>query len=168
MEESTVRDVYGRALRYGMQLTRNPDDASDLVHTALLRCMEYEENHAIEDFPTFLMRVMRNEFVSLGRRQRVIQFTSIEAMQEQHAGETPRAFGSRDLRIDGYCDTAFLMDCIEGLAPLHREAVRLLCVEELKYEEAAELLGGLSVGTLKSRLSRARKKIAIRWDAASE
>lgn len=56
-----------------------------------------------------------------------------------------------------------LRRCIDGLSPIHREVLHLTFVESMPYRDIAELLA-ISLGTVKSRLSNAKRALAIALD----
>ncbi|MBB3997391.1 sigma-70 family RNA polymerase sigma factor [Aureimonas pseudogalii] len=142
--------------RYALSLTRNREDAEDLVHDTLLRAIEREEQFRPgRNLRTWLLSILHNRFVDGARARR-----SEAARDAEFAQGTPAAMpGAQEpaLRL------AELRRSFAALPEEQRAALHLVVVEGLSYEEAAETLG-IPQGTLVSRLSRAR----VRLRAADE
>jgi RNA polymerase sigma-70 factor (ECF subfamily) len=144
-------DVLGQlpALRrYARSLAGDEADAEDLVHDALVRA--YERRRTFRpggNLRTWLLSVLHNTFVS-GWRSRRAELARI-------AGATELA----DPRIgpgqDGAVRLAELMQAFRALPEEQRATLHLVAVEGLSYQEAALALG-IPIGTLMSRLGRAR------------
>lgn len=137
-------------------LTGNPTRADDLVQDALLRAWDKRRLwQAGSDLRAWLFTIMHNIFVNqlaLARRDR--QTVSIDA------GEDGGAVWQIPVRPTQYArvDLIEMMHEIECLPVEQREVLLLAAVEELRYEEIATVLG-IPVGTVMSRLSRARAKL---------
>jgi RNA polymerase sigma factor (sigma-70 family) len=67
-------------------------------------------------------------------------------------------------RLDAEREARELVDRLESLSRSHRDVVGLCVLAELTYEEAAEALG-IPIGTVRSRLARARRQLAETADA---
>lgn len=136
--------------RYALVLTRNRDEAEDLVQECLARAISAAGTYRPgSDMRAWLFRILHNVHVSAMRRRRVR-----EAFQaESGAGTGPDAHedAAQHRRLE-------VRDVLAALALLpdeQREAVTLIAIDEVKYEEAARILG-VPVGTLMSRLGRGR------------
>ena len=146
--------LYNAALRW----TRQPAEASDLVQETYLRAYRTFDNfEAGTNAKAWLLAIAYSIFVNRYRRQRRERHAvSIEDIGEWHeafaapSSERPDAQLGRE-RMAGEIEHA-----LETLPELFRSAVLLVHVDELSYEEAATALG-CPVGTLRSRLHRARK-----------
>lgn len=136
--------------RYARGLTRDPEAADDLVQDALLRAME--KRHlwkADSNMRAWLYRILHNTFVNNQRRARVRRMESVddhEARMGTAAGQYDRVL-LRTLELE-----------LHQLPAAHRQVVMLVGVEGLAYEEAAGIVG-CPVGTIRSRLSRARETL---------
>jgi RNA polymerase sigma-70 factor (ECF subfamily) len=153
-----MRAVYNTALR----LTHRPEDASDLAQETYLRAYRAFESFASgTNCKAWLFTILYSVFVNRYRkRQREPRRVSIEDLEERYhvflKAEGPAdpllalgAFESRPLDAE-------VEDALLQLPESFRSAVLLVDVEELSYEEAAAALG-CPVGTLRSRLFRARR-----------
>ena len=146
--------VYHAALRW----TRQPAEASDLVQETYLRAYRtFDSFEAGTNAKAWLLAIAYSIFVNQYRKQqREPRAVSIEDVGDWHtafatsSSEHPEAKLLRD-RMASEVETA-----LDGLPELFRSAVLLVDIDELSYEEAATALG-CPVGTLRSRLHRARK-----------
>lgn len=150
-------DVY----RFALSLTRDPADAQDIVQETYLRA--YRSWHTFEpgsDCRRWLFTICRNAFLR-SRQQTRHEVDAIDGDTEAIAsarehGEmildgTDRLLSSVDL---GPALARALADLDEPF----RSAVQLVDVEDQSYEAAAEILG-VPIGTVRSRLFRARRQL---------
>jgi len=155
---------YQRAVhRLAWSLTRNASDADDLAQEAFVRAWG-----AIGRFETgaplypWLARIVTNLAFSLFRRRKRRPEESIEPHVEarRHWGveEDPADHAARDEHH------ALLRACFAELAPEHQAVLALRVVQDLSYDEIARSLG-VPVGTVMSRLSRARADLKRRLAA---
>jgi RNA polymerase sigma-70 factor (ECF subfamily) len=152
-------------------IVRTPEDADDLVQETFIRAYRYLDRFDAERaFRPWLFKIGVNLCYHHLRRSRREAWVSLD---EEHP-ETGRARLER-LETPGAVaavtrplETARLAAAIDRLPPLHRTILVLRAVHELRYEEIAETLG-VPVGTVMSRLSRARRALKeLLADASSE
>jgi RNA polymerase sigma-70 factor, ECF subfamily len=148
--------LYNTALRW----TREPAKASDLVQETYLRAYRTFDNfEAGTNAKTWLLTIAYSIFVNWYRKQRrEPHVVSIEDLGDWHdAFVAPRSDRPEtELGKEGMA--AEVEEALHGLPEPFRSALLLVDVEELTYEEAATTLG-CPVGTLRSRLHRARKRL---------
>lgn len=164
--ESHLGQLYGTARR----LTRHPDDAEDLVADTVERAWKGIET--LEDparIGPWLMRIMTNHFIS-ERRKAVYRTPHEEYIEEPEGDEKPFSIFERlhqpILLWWGNPEQQFLdrlmqediEAALDGLPDGFRVVIVLADVEGMKYHEIAESLG-LPVGTVRSRLARARSQM---------
>lgn len=140
--------------RFALSLTRRPDLADDLVQITAERAFaargRYDPSVRLD---AWLFRILRNAFIDMTRRDKV-RGVSVDVY------DTPEA-----ATVDGasVTETALMLgsaqDAIARLPDEQRQVMVLICVEEMSYAEAAEVLG-IPQGTVMSRLSRARLAVA--------
>ncbi|MBW3619511.1 MAG: sigma-70 family RNA polymerase sigma factor [Actinobacteria bacterium] len=154
--------LYGVAMR----LTRDPHDAEDVVQETLLRA--YRSIHRFDGrYPrAWLLTILRNANINRARKR-----TPDLLRDEQRTLGALPAPGS-DGRADGAAEAALsripddtIVDALERLSDDHRAVVALVDIDGLSYRETAELLD-IPVGTVMSRLHRARKKLRARLERA--
>lgn len=136
--------------RYAMKLARNPPDADDLVQDCLLRALA--RAHQFEpgtNLPAWLMTILRNLFINRYQRGRRIVEVELEPEIAEVSMEAPQ------VRCIELRDAA---TAIQDLRPDQRRLIEKCGVEGVSYEDAAEEMG-VSVGTIRSRLSRARSQL---------
>ena len=137
--------------RYAWALLRDDEAADDLVQDTLERAIaHWAQRRPDADLRAWLFAIQRNLFVSeLRRRKR---------RGSQIGPDILDSIPAPDPRPD---ETAGLRDILAGLDSLpeeQRSVLLLVGVEDLSYEQAARALG-LPIGTVMSRLSRAREKM---------
>lgn len=142
--------------RYARALTRDGVEADDLVQQALLKAIEGRGSFRPGgSLKSWLLAIVHNQFISARRRAAVEtrHRNSLDGQDHVHdAGEEQRLY---------------LQDVWRRFATLpeaQRAAIHLVAIEGLTYQEAADTLG-LPIGTIMSRLSRARA--ALREPAAA-
>jgi RNA polymerase sigma-70 factor (ECF subfamily) len=159
--------LYNAALR----LVQSPDDAADVVQEAFLSA--YQALHTFKgdaEFFTWLYRIAFNSAISLKRKKRPA--VSLDA----HTGEAgidpddPSVYIKPGAALERSEDERQLNDAIARLSPEHRGVLIFKDLEGLKYEEIAELLG-VPIGTIRSRLHRARlelRELLVPFDERGE
>jgi RNA polymerase sigma-70 factor (ECF subfamily) len=132
-------------------LISNRDRAEDLIQETILKAWRYQKRFQEgTNLRSWLYIIMRNVFISDCRRRR-------------HEAEDPHGDRERTLRIapeqPGRLDVADLRRALDELPIDQREALMFVAAADLSYEETAEIIG-CPVGTVKSRVNRARRKLA--------
>ncbi|OLP55049.1 RNA polymerase subunit sigma [Rhizobium rhizosphaerae] len=150
----TAFDVIGQlgALRrYARALTRDPHDAEDLVHDALVRAYERRPTFRTgENLGTWLRAILHNVHIDGIRRKRsqASRAEGAALVAEQTGGPVQE----EAVRLGQ------IRDAFASLPEEQRAALHLVAVDELSYAEAAKVLG-IPVGTLMSRIARARARL---------
>ncbi|GIV02267.1 MAG: RNA polymerase sigma factor RpoE [Fimbriimonadales bacterium] len=158
--DELVRKYTDTAWRYAYRLCPNEDDAADLVAEAFARVYTGLESYKEKSsFSTWLYRIVVNCFLDRKKRERRHQHASLEAEIELEDGEVtlqiPDDALGPDEELEGAERSEILARAINLLPEKHKAMVILYHVEMLGYEEIAAVMG-LPVGTVKSRLNRAR------------
>lgn len=147
-EPSALINETSKLQRFALRLTRNKSDADDLVQSTLLRALEKNEQfQGGTDLFKWTARIMFNSFVSQYRRKTKFESQYDPSTYIDSLSVMPNQEDSMDLKTVNIA--------MGRLSPEHREILIMVCVRGLRYEEAAEKLA-LPVGTVRSRLSRAR------------
>lgn len=156
--------------RMALHLTRNPDQADDVVQDVYARALRPSAVDGFEDRTTdaggssirsWLFTITHNVFFSRVKRdkrspQAVGEFFA-EADDAPLPDDPPAAWGLATLDWEHVDDR--LRAAIDDLRPEFREVLLLWGVEGLKYREIAAILD-VPIGTVMSRLHRARKLLA--------
>ena len=134
-----------------LALCRNADSADDLVQETLLRgCSSIESFQPGTNMNAWLATILRNQFYSDFRRRRYRAFEPLQAVADDLA--VPPAQHQA-------IEMAELKDALSRLGLREREAVVLVLLVGHSYQEAGEICG-CPTGSIKSRVNRARKKLA--------
>ncbi|HEX2944022.1 MAG TPA: sigma-70 family RNA polymerase sigma factor [Rhodopila sp.] len=129
---------------WALALTRNAAAADDLVQEAVVRALARHDSFTMGSHSAAWMhRIMLNHFIS-GIRSRH-EFTSVEEIPEVPVAAEQHG------KID--CDE--LSNAFENLPEYQKEVLRQIVLEDRTYEDVS-LTSGCAVGTLKSRVHRAR------------
>ena len=148
--------------RVAQALTRDTVDADDLVQDTYLKAFRHW--HTFEqgsDCRRWLSAICRNTFFAQRARERWVTAVGDDLELETFAAvdlhKLARDRGVEDMfaRLDL---APAIQRAIAELEPNFRDVVRLVDVQELRYEEAADVLG-IPVGTVRSRLYRARRHL---------
>ena len=137
-------------------LSGDPDEARDLVQETFVKALRalgsFEEG---TNFRAWMFKILRNTFLTsrTGLERRMTE-------QEDETGleEAVVTLDNPELAVIRRADTDMVQQAIAGLAPAFREVILLADIEEMKYQEVAEALS-IPIGTVMSRLSRARKQV---------
>lgn len=136
-------------LRYARALVHDPAEAEELVHETLLRAYERRDSYDTRrSLRPWLFSLLHNLFVDSYRRRQMDERAVDVLMSSRAAAPSP---ADADTRVQ----LARIHQAFTRLPDAQRAALHLVAVEGLSYQEAADALG-IPVGTLMSRLSRAR------------
>jgi RNA polymerase sigma factor (sigma-70 family) len=154
--EDIVRDHSARVYRLAYRLTGNKHDAEDLTQEVFIRVFRSLSSYAPGTFEGWLHRITTNLFLDGVRRRRRIRIDAIGDDSERHpaTGELhspERRFEHANLDLD-------VQRALDELSPEYRAAVVLCDIEGLSYEEIAVTLG-IKLGTVRSRIHRARAQL---------
>ncbi|MGH7906343.1 MAG: sigma-70 family RNA polymerase sigma factor [Candidatus Binataceae bacterium] len=148
--------LYSAAIR----LTRNPDDGADLLQETVLRAWRFFNQFTSGTncrawMLTILYNAFRNGYRRGAREQPATspedfeRRADIESLNSDSAPRSPESL-VMDRVLDYEVETA-----LNELPEEFRTAVLMVDIQEIGYAEAAQVLG-LPIGTVKSRVSRAR------------
>lgn len=149
-QDTLINEMEGLR-RFALKLTRNSSDADDLLQSTVLRALE--KKHLFQEGTNLFKwtsKIMFNLFVSNYRRktkfetqydpESYIEKESIEASQEEKM------------------EVRRVEEAMEKMSEDHREILTMVCLQGMQYTEVAEALD-IPVGTVRSRLSRARESL---------
>ncbi len=161
-------DTLPRAYALAVSLTRNRADAEDLVQDAALSaCRHFDQFEPGTNFGAWFRKIQVNAFYARYRRDR--QRAEAERRLEDapvRPAARPGSFGALDTGPPGL-DLDAVLGAIGALPPAYRTVASLSFVEDLPYAEIADALR-LPVGTVRSRLHRARRKLRRLLAATAE
>lgn len=158
--DQLIRKYEKRAYQYAYRLTSNSDEACDVVGDAFVRIHSAMRNFKGNSaFTTWMYRILTNCFLDLRKRDRSRPSVSLESALQTEDGNLERQFESDEPTPDEVAERNQRERSVESavamLPEYQRAMVTLYHGENLSYEEIAEALD-LPIGTVKSRLNRAR------------
>jgi RNA polymerase sigma-70 factor (ECF subfamily) len=144
-------------------LLRDEHDAQDAVQEAALRAFRHFAGYRGGDSRAWFLMIVRNCCMTWKRRHHkdrlAVSFTDVHATAVRGSQET-------DAAAIAHSDRAALERIVAALPIEFREVIVLREVQELSYAEISEIVG-VPVGTVMSRLSRARKRLAVTLGAVT-
>jgi RNA polymerase sigma-70 factor (ECF subfamily) len=144
-------------------LTRNEHDASDVVQETYLRAFRFFHSYKDGDPRAWLMSIVRNTHRSWLRAEAAAHRGLVAFDEEVHNVSTGEPDAEERLIVAARAQA--LDGCMGALAPEYREVLVMREFEEMSYREIAHL-AGLPIGTVMSRLSRARKQLERHFRSA--
>jgi RNA polymerase sigma-70 factor (ECF subfamily) len=136
---------------FAVALCRDANRADDLVQETLVKAWNnrglYKDGTNLR---AWLFTILRNTYFSEHRRLRY-QANYRDSVDTTKSWQHPEQ--------EGHLDLQDFLQALAGLPPDQREALLLVGAEGFSYEEAAEI-SGCAVGTIKSRVNRARRRLS--------
>lgn len=146
-----LTDHLGALRAFALSLTRNAATADDLVQDTLIKAWtNIDKFEPGSNMRAWLFTILRNAFYSL-RRKRAREVEDVDGVFAEGLMSKPDHDGRLNMRD---FNAAF-----DQLPDVQREALVLVGAGGFSYEEAAETCG-VAVGTIKSRVGRARARLA--------
>ena len=150
--DDILRSLIPRLRRFALSLTKNVDDADDLVQSCLEKAMNSWETRQIEsDLRAWLFSIIYRQFVDNKRRSqrysKLLHFFS----SEEPISSTAESIFEANATLEAF-----------GELPIEQRMILLLvAIEGLSYQAISETLN-IPLGTVMSRLSRARQALKAR------
>lgn len=151
-----LKPNYSDAVKYCRALCSrwSADDAEDVFQQALLNAIEAFDSLKDESkFRSWFFKIITRAFYSAIRRHFWKKFVPIDGQAEMP--EMPEIFD----RIEQNENNIILNKALSKLSPKERAALLLFEISEFSIEDIVNIQGEKSLSTVKSRLSRARKKM---------
>ena len=156
--EQLMTALEGMVWRVCWHYTGNREDASDCGQETMVKVWKNLKQYRGEcSFESWVYRIAANCCTDLIRKRKKDRSESIEPLAEQGFDPKDETPGTEDRAIAAD-EHSRLRACIAELPDEQRDALVLTQLEGRSYEETAALLG-VSEGTVKSRVNRAREKL---------
>jgi RNA polymerase sigma-70 factor (ECF subfamily) len=160
-----VNALYSAALR----LSRNPDDARDLLQETVLRAYRFFHQYTPGTncrawLLTILYNNFRNGYRGPDRAEVSLTIDDFERAIESSSAQADQASNNPEMLISENVLDHEVEEALEDLPPDFRSVLMLVDMQELNYQEVAQVLG-IPIGTVKSRVSRARQMMRLALDA---
>jgi RNA polymerase sigma-70 factor, ECF subfamily len=169
---SLVERHYKQAYNLAYHLSGNYDEASDIAQEAFIRVFHSLANFRGDaNFSTWLYRIVTNVFLDERKKQKVRAHSSLEEYLELEDNTVTRqiedpAPGPEQLVEQSERNTV-VGDAVRALPEIQRAMIAMYHFQSLSYEEIAEILN-LPIGTVKSRLNRARLALKNKLEPVRE
>ncbi|UCE31939.1 MAG: sigma-70 family RNA polymerase sigma factor [Burkholderiales bacterium] len=155
MDTAQLVAMIPRLRRYARMLIGNAALADDLVQDTLERAYARRAQwRAGTDLRAWCFTIMHNLFVNQAQR---VARRGERPIDDMDPSTTDTVLGASD-PTEGWGQALDLQDALLALSQDHRRVLLLVTVEQLSYEEVAEVLA-VPVGTVMSRLARARARL---------
>ena len=161
--EAQVLPHLDAAYRLARWLSRSPADADDVVQDALLRAFRGFDSLRGSDAKAWLLTIVRNCHSTASRQQRKQASAPLPEEHDTQDGHTMIAMTPGPEQSADHRDEARTLDRLLSTLPEeHREILVLRELEDMNYREIAAITS-LPMGTVMSRLARARAALRARW-----
>lgn len=158
----TLPSLLPRLWRFGLRLARNKEDAEDLVQRACVRALE--RRHQLQPGTCALswtFSIMHSVWLNEVRARQIRARASIE-WHDELAETVASSDGANPEMSALYTE---VLAAVDELPDAQRVVMLLVAGEGFSYQEAADTLG-IPIGTIMSRLARARLTIGQRFNEA--
>lgn len=149
--------LFDQLYNFAHWLTQNREEAEDLVQETYAKALKGFSSFQLgTNFRAWMYRILRNTFLTSRTGLKATLTVPIDS--EDDVADLPVENENPESILIRHLDSQLVQNAIDDL-PVHFREILLLCeVEEMSYKEIAETLS-LPIGTVMSRLSRARKAL---------
>ena len=155
MFEETVLPHLDAAFNYARWLTRNDAEAEDVVQDACVRAMRFFSSLRDDDARAWLLTIVRNTWYS--RVSRLAKLSTERPLNEAQDQWPDHALDPEERLVQQHT-VLLVRRALEQLPADFREVIVLREIERLSYKEIAAV-AGVPIGTVMSRLARARARL---------
>ncbi len=158
--EKLIQSTQSKAYNIALRCLKNEEDAMDAIQESFIKVFRALKGFKEESsFDTWVYRIVVNTcYDALRKNSKHWSDISLYRTDENHnesVMELPDLSQSPEILLENSEKLALIKACLSKLSPDQREAITLRDMENFSYEEIAEILN-CSLGTVKSRISRAR------------
>jgi RNA polymerase sigma-70 factor (ECF subfamily) len=166
--DAEVLPYLDAAYRFARWLSCSSNDADDIVHDAMLRAFRSFDGLRGADAKPWLLSIVRNCHATARRRGKRFSWVPLPEEHDANDGDAMIATipdpESESIRLD---EQRVLRGLIAKLAQEQREVLVLREIEDMDYRQIAEITN-IPIGTVMSRLARARAALKALWQAEIE
>ena len=160
--EAQVLPHLDAAYRYARWLARSPNDADDVVQEATLRAYRSFEDLRGADGKAWLLTIVRNCHLTAAKQRQRRFLVPLPEEDDEQTGALIAGTPDPETLAIRRDDQRTLQRLMSGLHEEHREILVLREIEEMDYRQIAAVTN-LPIGTVMSRLARARSALRNRW-----
>src|ERR1700722_5243389 len=155
--EELAMPLFDPLYNFARWLVRNSNDAEDLVQETYLKALRsFASFRPGTNFRAWMFQILRNTFLS--SRSRLDRLMTVAMDSEEEGSELAVNTETPEVILMNRSNSQLVQRAIGDL-PVHYRETLLLCeVEEMSYQEIAEVLS-IPIGTVMSRLARARRGV---------
>ena len=155
--EALAMPLFDQLYNFAHWLTQNREEAEDLVQETYAKALKGFSSFQLgTNFRAWMYRILRNTFLTSRTGLKAASTVPLDSQEDGPElaleNENPETILMRS------SDSGVVHSAIDGLPVNYREVLLLCEVEEMSYQEIAETLS-IPIGTVMSRLSRARKAL---------
>jgi RNA polymerase sigma-70 factor (ECF subfamily) len=144
-------DLLPRMRRFAQSLAGSPSDSEDLVQSAVERALRsWKAGVRAERVDSWVFKILQNLWIDEVRRRRRAQTVLLE---DDLAGEDGRTTTSNRMDLDA------ARAAMRALPSDQQAVLSIVVIDGMSYQQAAEVLD-VPIGTIMSRLARARRALA--------
>jgi RNA polymerase sigma factor (sigma-70 family) len=160
--EAQVLQHLDAAYRYARWLCRSANDADDVLQEATLRAYRSFEDLRGSDAKAWLLTIVRNCHLTTLRQRQRQNLVPLPEEHDEHGDDLVATTPGPEAAAMQRDEQRTLQRLLATLPEEHREVLVLREVEDLDYREIATITS-LPIGTVMSRLARARASLRTRW-----
>lgn len=165
-----VLKYQGMAYRHAFAIMGDPEDAEDITQESLIKAFQNIKAFRGGSFRAWLLKIVTNNSYDLLRNIKMHATTHLFPKgRDEEETDSPKWLRdpapSVEAQVQGKEESLQLQKMLDELPAVYRSIIALIDVDELDYAEAAIILQ-IPLGTVKSRLTRARLKIIAKLQAA--
>src|SRR5579864_4483705 len=166
--EELAIPLFDQLYNFAHWLTQNRDEAEDLVQETYAKALKGFSSFQLgTNFRAWIYRILRNTFLTSRKGLKVTMTVPIDFDDEEEGPEPAIERDTPETLLLARSSHELLQKAIDEL-PVHFREILLLCeVEEMSYQEISDTLA-VPIGTVMSRLSRARQTLRSRLRAHSQ
>jgi RNA polymerase sigma-70 factor, ECF subfamily len=161
--EAVVLPCLDAAYALARWLTRNDADAADVVQEAMLRAFRYFDGYRGGDAKSWVLQIVRRTAYGWLARNRPADTVAFGDAQPEAFADVATENAGVEALVANRSELRRLDRLIEALPAPLREMIVLRELQELAYRDIAEVTG-VPIGTVMSRLSRARAALRRAWE----
>jgi RNA polymerase sigma-70 factor (ECF subfamily) len=155
--EELAVPLFDQLYNFAHWLTRNREEAEDLVQETYAKALKGFPSFRLgTNFRAWMYRILRNTFLTSRTGLKAKMTVSLDSEEEEP--ELPVEGNTPEMILMERSNLELVQSAIDELPVYFREILLLCDLEEMSYQEIAETLS-IPIGTVMSRLSRARKTL---------
>jgi RNA polymerase sigma-70 factor, ECF subfamily len=157
--EELATPLFDQLYNFAHWLTQNRDEAEDLVQETYVKALKGFSSFQLgTNFRAWIYRILRNTFLTSRKGLKVTMTVPLDFDEDEEGLEPAIERDTPETLLLARSSREMLQKAIDEL-PVHFREILLLCeVEEMSYQEISETLV-IPIGTVMSRLSRARQTL---------